>query len=238
MLAFFLKFLSSGFFSHIFAIASQLPCFSISILRNVEDSFNVNIFFNCKYKCEYKRLFIQIYLCGMLHKTSFLLPQLFSQQFQTFQFLKQKYCLCFKITLKLHSSDIDLLNVHLNLLDTLIPSKHFVCLPDVLLTSSRHVFKKCLQGILMASSAQQFFVSQHVLNMSSRHLQDVLRDILKTLLRDVFITSWKTKNCYAEDVLKASSRCLEDEQMFLGFNINQPLLTCSNSSQHLQTNFQ
>ena len=28
--------------------------------------------------------------------------------------------------------------------------------------------------------------------------------------------SWKTKNCYAEDVLKTSSRRLEDQQMFAG----------------------
>ena len=46
-------------------------------------------------------------------------------------------------------SDIDLLNIdlldqrytHLDLLDTDIPSKHFVCFQDVLRTSSRHVFK-------------------------------------------------------------------------------------------------
>ena len=34
---------------------------------------------------------------------------------------------------------------------------------------------------------------------SVRHLEDILQDVLKT--------SWKTKNCYAEDVLKT---CLED----------------------------
>ena len=46
----------------------------------------------------------------------------------------------------LDSSDIDLWNIdlldtHLDLLDTDIPSKNFVCLPDVFKTSSRHVFK-------------------------------------------------------------------------------------------------
>ena len=45
-------------FSHIFAIANQLPGFFIIRLANVEDYFNVNTFFKCKYKCEYKRLFI------------------------------------------------------------------------------------------------------------------------------------------------------------------------------------
>ena len=32
-------------FSHIFAIANQLPAFSISRLANVEDFFNVNMFY-------------------------------------------------------------------------------------------------------------------------------------------------------------------------------------------------
>ena len=46
----------------------------------------------------------------------------------------------------LESSDIDLLNIdlldtHLDSLDTDIPSKHFVSLQDVLKMSSRHVFK-------------------------------------------------------------------------------------------------
>ena len=38
--------------------------------------------------------------------------------------------------------------------------------------------------------------------MSSRYFQDVLK------------TFWKTKNCYAEDLLKTSSKRLEDQQMF------------------------
>ena len=46
----------------------------------------------------------------------------------------------------LDSSDIDLLNIdlldtHLDLLDTDIPSKQFVCLQDVLKMSSRHVLE-------------------------------------------------------------------------------------------------
>ena len=44
--------------------------------------------------------------------------------------------------------NIDLLDTHLDLLDTDIPSKHFVCLQDVLKTSSRYVFKTCLQDVL------------------------------------------------------------------------------------------
>ena len=40
--------------------------------------------------------------------------------------------------------------------------------------------------------------------MSSRYFQDVLK------------TFWKTKDCYAEDLLKTSSKLLEDQQMFAG----------------------
>ena len=44
----------------------------------------------------------------------------------------------------MHLLDIDLLDqryTHLDLLDTDIPSKYFICLQDVLKISSRHVFK-------------------------------------------------------------------------------------------------
>ena len=52
--------------------------------------------------------------------------------------------------------------------------------------------------------------SRRLQHMPSRRLQrNVLRDVLKTSsrrLQDVFKTSWKTKNCYAEDLLKTSWR--------------------------------
>ena len=52
----------------------------------------------------------------------------------------------------LDSSDIGLLNIdlldtHLDLLDTDTLSKQFVCLQDVLKTSSRHVFKTSLRRL-------------------------------------------------------------------------------------------
>ena len=58
----------------------------------------------------------------------------------------------------------------------------------------------------------------------SRRLARCLQDVFKTYLQDDFKTSWKTKKCYAEDVLKTSSRHvlktsgrrLEDQQMFAG----------------------
>ena len=66
----------------------------------------------------------------------------------------------------------------------------FVGLQDVLKTFSRHVLKTsltCLQRNNFTSS-----------KTSSRRLGDVFKTSCKT--------SWKTKNCYAEDVFKTSSR--------------------------------
>ena len=76
--------------------------------------------------------------------------------------------------------NIDLLDTHLDLLDTDITSKNFVCLRDVFKTfsryvfqtSSRQVFKTCLQYVLKKSSALQYFVFQDVLKTSSRSLED------------------------------------------------------------------
>ena len=44
-------------------------------------------------------------------------------------------------------------------------------------------------------------------------------------LQDIFKTPWKTKNCYAEDMLKTSSRRLEDKQMFAGLALDCQSLT-------------
>ena len=106
--------------------------------------------------------------------------------------------------------NIDLLDTHLDLLDTNIPSNLFVSLQDMLKSSSRHLFKTS---------------SIHVFKTC---LQDVLKrclqDVFKIPLQDVLKTSWKTKNCYPKDVLKTlwrhvfktSSRRLEDQQLFAG----------------------
>ena len=110
-------------------------------------------------------------------------------------------------------------------LDTDIRSKHFVCLQDV--------FKICLQDLFKTSSRHVFNTSSRRLQRnnsspsktSSRCLARCLQDVFKTYLQDVFKTSWKTKNCYAEDVLKTfsrhvlktSSKRLEDQQMFAGW---------------------
>ena len=77
-------------FSHIFVIAN-LPGFSISKLANVEEFLvHINIFSKCNYICEYKRLFVEIYLCSMLLQTLFSLPHLFCNvEFELIQLISQ-----------------------------------------------------------------------------------------------------------------------------------------------------
>ena len=48
--------------------------------------------------------------------------------------------------------NIDLLDTHLDLLDTDIPSKYFACLHNVFKTSSRHVFKTSSRHVFKTSS--------------------------------------------------------------------------------------
>ena len=54
---------------------------------------------------------------------------------------------------------------------------------------------------------------QYIFKTSSRRFQDVcktcLEDVLQLCLQDVFKTSWKTKKCYTEDVLKRPWRRLQ-----------------------------
>ena len=52
---------------HIFTVANQLPGFSNSRSANGENFFNVIIFFNCKYKCEYKIFFLFKYICVVFY---------------------------------------------------------------------------------------------------------------------------------------------------------------------------
>ena len=97
--------------------------------------------------------------------------------------------------------NIDLLETYLDLLDTGIPSKYFVCFHNFFKTSSRHVFSVTI------------FVFQDVLKTSSCILQDVFKDVFarrKTSLwrlgrRKIFTlkTCWKRH---------------QDQQMFAGVN--------------------
>ena len=72
------------------------------------------------------------------------------------------------------------------------PSKHFVCLQDVLKTSLRHVFNTSSRHVFKTSS-------RHVFKTSWRSLQH------DNFSSDFFKTSWKTKNCYAKDVSKTKT---------------------------------
>ena len=70
--------------------------------------------------------------------------------------------------------NIDLIDTHLDLLDTDIPSKYCDCLHNVFKTSSRHVFKTSSRHVSKTSSRHVSKTSsRHVLDMSSRRLQDV-----------------------------------------------------------------
>ena len=82
--------------------------------------------------------------------------------------------------------NIDLLDTHLDLLDTDIPSKYFACLHNVFKTSSRHVFKTSSRRL----QRNNFSSSK----MSSRRLATIFRlpRRLQDVFQDVFKTSWKT----------------------------------------------
>ena len=77
-------------------------------------------------------------------------------------------------------SNIDLLDTHLDLLDTDIPSKYFACLHNIFKTSSRHIFK---------TSSRHVF--RHVFKTSSRH---VFKTSSRRLQRNNFSSS-KTNKC-------------------------------------------
>ena len=118
----------------------------------------------------------------------------------------------------------NLLDTHLDLLDTDFTSKIFVCRRDVLKMSSRYVFKTSSRRLQDVFSVPIFRLP--------RCLQDALQEVLKkssSSLQDVFI------RCL-QDVLKTSSRrlrnrkiaTLEDQQMFAGVvllkvRMNNPL---------------
>ena len=73
----------------------------------------------------------------------------------------------------LELSNIDLLDTHLDLLDTDIPSKYFVSLHSVFKTSSRYVFKTSSRHVFKTSPRHVFKTSsRHVFMTSSRRLQD------------------------------------------------------------------
>ena len=117
-------------------------------------------------------------------------------------------------------SYIDLLNIdllherytHLDLLDTDIPSKHFVCLLNVLKTSSRHVFKTSSRYVFKTSS-------RHVFKTSSRRLARCLLDVFATGLQNVLKTFLRRVGRLKIVTLKTYWRRLEDQQTFAGVGV-------------------
>ena len=120
----------------------------------------------------------------------------------------------------LGSSDIDLWNdAHLDLWDTGFSSKHFFCLQNVLKTSSIQSSRR-LQ--YMSSSRLQDICSRHLQDMPSRCLQD------KSSRRLSVTTFCLSRNCYAIDVMKTSSKhvwgrledVLKNSKYLLGYLIS------------------
>ena len=110
----------------------------------------------------------------------------------------------------LNSSDIDLWDIDLldtdldlGLLDTDIPSKHFLCLQGVSKTSSRHVFTTCLEAVFSVTIFLLPRRLEHVLGdvFKQDALEDEqllrwrrVKDVYKTCLQEVLKTSWRPAN--------------------------------------------
>ena len=94
--------------------------------------------------------------------------------------------------------NVDLLDTHLYLLETDIPSKHFVCLHNAFKTSSRLVFQTS---------------SRQVLKRCSRHLQGSNFSSSKTsssCLQGIFQTSSRCLGRRKIVTVKTCWRCLQD----------------------------
>ena len=122
-------------------------------------------------------------------------------------------------------SDIDLLNVDLldqryTHLDLFVSKTSWRRLQDMSSRRLQDMSSRRLQDMSLRCLQRNNFSSSKT---SSRRFARCLQDVFASV-QDVLETSWKTKNCYTEDVLKtssrhvfkASSRRLEDQQMFAG----------------------
>ena len=105
----------------------------------------------------------------------------------------------------LELSNIDLLDIHLDLLDTAVLSKYFVCLHNVFKTSSTHVFQTSSRYVFKRSSRHMFKTSWRRLqcnNFSSSEDVKLWRWRLKMCWRSLHGMSWgrlegvfKTNKC-------------------------------------------
>ena len=62
----------------------------------MDDFLNVNVFFDCKYKCEYEKLFIEIYICSVSLKTLFFIASLGQSLISEILILKIEMLLVFQ----------------------------------------------------------------------------------------------------------------------------------------------
>ena len=120
--------------------------------------------------------------------------------------------------------NIDLLDAHLDLLDTDIPSKHFVCLQDILKIiqdiSSRHLQNMPSRRLQDMSSKRLEEVFSVTIFCLPRRLEDVFKMSLQDVLKDKKILCWRhvgnVFNTCLEDVFKS----LEGQQMFAGLIVD------------------
>ena len=130
-----------------------------------------------------------------------------------------------------------MLDAHLDLLHTDIPSKHFVCFHNVFKTSSRYVFKTSSRYVFKTSSrhvlktSQRCFQCNNFLSSktSSRRLAWCLQDVFKTPSRH--LGRWKifTLKAFWRRLQNISWRPLQDifktNKCLLGFKFQMPTVT-------------
>ena len=110
--------------------------------------------------------------------------------------------------------NIDLLDTHLDLLDTDIPSKYFLSFHSAFKTSSRHVFNTSSRYVFKTSSRRLQRNNVSSSKTSSRRLARCLQYVFKTssrrfcktsssVVEDIKLLRWR----HVEDVLK-TNKCL------------------------------
>ena len=90
-------------------------------------------------------------------------------------------------------------------------------LEDVFRVTIFHLTRR-LQDIFKTYLPDVFQINpQEIFKTSSRRLPRLLQDVLtRHLLENVLKTSWKTKQCFGEDVFKTSSTRLHQDEYLLG----------------------
>ena len=172
--------------------------------------FNVNIFFKSKYARtnDYSFKYVCVVCCLKLRFYCLIFPamsNLNSADFTTPNshqrcYLSSKirrilkwWVIISAFGFALELSSIDLLDIHLDLLDTAVPSKYFVYLHNVFKTSPRHVFETSSTHVFQTSSRYVFKrSSRHMFKTSWRRLQ--CNNFSSS--EDVKLLRWRLKMCW------------------------------------------